>query len=240
MKIGIMQPYFFPYLGYWQLMKAVDKYVVYDDVNYIKSGWINRNAVLVKGKRHNINVILIAASPNKLINQICVNTDERVQKKLFKTISEYYSKAPFYAQVKPILEKIIFSQEPNLAKYLFESIKAVATYLQIHTELMLSSQIAKDNSLKGYKKVIEISKALGGTEYLNSFGGFDLYEPHRAEFLANGIVLRYLKMKEIVYPQFNNEFVPNLSIIDVMMFNSPEEIKKMLGDYTVINSEGQA
>ena len=240
MKIGIMQPYFFPYLGYWQLMKAVDKYVVYDDVNYIKSGWINRNAVLVKGKRHNINVILIAASPNKFINQICVNTDERVQKKLFKTISEYYSKAPFYAQVKPILEKIIFSQEPNLAKYLFESIKAVAAYLQIHTELMLSSQIAKDNSLKGYKKVIEISKVLGGTEYLNSFGGFDLYEPHRAEFLDNGIVLRYLKMKEIVYPQFNNEFVPNLSIIDVMMFNSPEEIKKMLGDYTVINSEGQA
>ena len=240
MKIGIMQPYFFPYLGYWQLMKAVDKYVVYDDVNYIKSGWINRNAVLVKGKRHNINVILIAASPNKLINQICVNTDERVQKKLFKTISEYYSKAPFYAQVKPILEKIIFSQEPNLARYLFESIKAVAAYLQIHTELMLSSQIAKDNSLKGYKKVIEISKVLGGTEYLNSFGGFDLYEQHRAEFLANGIVLRYLKMKEIVYPQFNNEFVPNLSIIDVMMFNSPEEIKKMLGDYTVINSEGQA
>ena len=123
MKLGIMQPYFFPYLGYWQLMNAVDKYIVYDDVNYIKGGRINRNAILLQGKAHNINLILQGASPNKHINQIKVNTIPNIQRKLLKTIDQAYRKAPYYNQVMPILHTIITQEEDNLAKYLFQLVQ---------------------------------------------------------------------------------------------------------------------
>ena len=234
MKIGIMQPYFFPYLGYWQLMNAVDRYVVYDDVNFIKGGRINRNAILINGKAQNINLILSGASPNKHINEVTVNNDERVKNKLLRTISESYGKAPFFSEVFPIIEKIIKQDETDLSKYLKGSFELIGAYLGITTELLLSSELDKDCSLKAHEKVIAIVKLLGGDEYFNSVNGIPLYEPYREEFKNAGIQLRFPKMRDITYPQFKNEFVPNLSIIDIMMFNSQEECQKLLQEYDFV------
>lgn len=233
MKLGIMQPYFFPYLGYWQLMNAVDTYIVYDDVNYIKGGRINRNSILINREAKNINLILSGATPTKHINEIFVN-DSLVQKrKILSKIQLAYSKAPNYERVYPIFEKVFLQQENNLAKYLYNSFKIVGEYLNIQTKILLSSELKKDCGLKGKDKVISICKLLGADEYYNSVGGMELYD--KEEFAANGIKLSFLKMNDnIVYKQFNNEFVPYLSIIDVMMFNSQQECQEMLKRYTLI------
>ena len=234
MKLGIMQPYFFPYLGYWQLMNAVDVYVVYDDVNFIKGGRINRNAVLMNGAASNINLILNGASPNKLINEIQVKNDPLPKTKLLKTLEACYGRAPYFKQVMPLLEEIINQDEESLPKYLFRSFQIIGDYLGITTKLVMSSDLDKDCALKGYKKVIAICKLFGANEYYNSVNGIPLYEPHREEFAQEGIELCFPKMRDIRYPQYKNEFVPNLSIIDVMMFNSQEECKALLKEYDLV------
>ena len=222
MKIGIMQPYFFPYIGYWQLINAVDKYVIYDDVNYIKGGWINRNRILINDKPSFINLKMNGSSPNKLIKEIHVSNDNRWKNKLLKSIELSYRKAPFFEMSFPIIEEIINHDEVNLSLYLENLIKRIAEYLEMNTEFVLSSNIEKDNSLKGQDKVIEICKSLGAKEYYNAIGGVELYSAEN--FNSYGIELRFLRTEYIEYKQFKNDFSPYLSIIDVMMFNSKEEI----------------
>ncbi|MBW6410295.1 WbqC family protein [Clostridium weizhouense] len=232
MKLGIMQPYFFPYIGYWQLMNAVDKYVIYDDVNFIKGGWINRNRILMNSEAKVINVQMNGASPNKLINEIEVSGNQVHNKKLLKSIESCYKKAPYYSSIFPIIENIITQDEKNLAKYLEYAIKKVCEYLDIDTEIIISSTINKNNNLKGQDKVIEICKVLGADEYYNAIGGQYLYSYE--DFSSEGLKLKFLETERIEYKQFNNEFVANLSIIDVMMFNSKEEIKKILNQYKLL------
>lgn len=232
MKLGIMQPYFFPYIGYWQLMNTVDKYVIYDDVNYIKRGWINRNRILMNDEPHIINLKMNGASQNKRINEIYVSDDNVYKNKLIKTIEHCYKKAPLFDKAFPILEEIIHYDEEILSLYLENLIKKIAEYLEIKTEIVLSSNIEKDNNLRGQNKILKICKHLGAKEYYNAIGGVGLYSP--GEFESNGIKLRFLKTEAIEYKQFKNKFVPNLSIIDVMMFNSKDEIRNILGRYSLM------
>ena len=234
MKVGIMQPYFFPYLGYWQLMNAVDKYVVYDDVNFINRGRINRNAILIQNSAHNINLILNGASQNKLINEITISDDPKNISKLLRTIEMAYAKAPYFSQIMPLIEDVVRCTETNLALYLYHTFEIIGEYLGIRTNLIFSSSIEKDCTLKKEKKIIQICKILGGSEYYNSISGIPLYEPHRAEFEQNGIELSFPKMRDVRYRQYKEEFIPNLSIIDVMMFNSQEECQRLLGEYDLL------
>lgn len=232
MKLGIMQPYFLPYIGYWQLLNAVDKYVIYDDVNFIKGGWINRNNILINNEAKLFNIQMQGASSNKLINEIEVSPNKVWKKKFLKTIENSYSKAPFYNEVYPVLEDIINHNEPNLAKYITHSISKVCEYLEITTRLVVSSDIAKDNELKAQDKVIEICKKLDAREYYNAIGGKELYS--YSDFENNNIKLKFLETCKIEYTQFNDQFVPNLSIVDVLMFNSIEKVKLMLDNYKII------
>jgi hypothetical protein len=229
MKLGIMQPYFFPYIGYWQLLNYVDTYVVYDDVNYIKGGWINRNFILANGKKSLLTLQLKKASPNKLINEIEIG--DNFNKKL-KTISQAYSKAPFFDSIFPIIESLFMSSESNLAFFLFESIKKISEYLEIETSILLSSSLQKDNSLSGQDKIVNICQKLEADTYVNAIGGQDLYSKNI--FLENNIKLDFLKSNSIEYPQFNNEFIANLSMIDVLMFNSPSQIKEYLSRFELV------
>lgn len=231
-KIGVMQPYFFPYIGYWQLMNAVDKYVIFDDVNYINKGWINRNRILINGQPNFFNLPLVGASQNKLINEIEVNKQEKSYLKNLRTVEMAYKKAPYFQEVFSLFEKVIQSDEINLAKYLKNSIEIVSRYLSINTELLLSSEIEKNCSLKGQEKILEICKNLGGTEYYNAIGGVELYSQDL--FRSNGINLSFVKTNNIEYKQYENEFCPGLSILDVMMFNSPEEIRMFLDDFELV------
>lgn len=232
MKIGIMQPYLFPYIGYWQLLNAVDKYVIYDDVNYIKGGWINRNNILINGEAKLISLQMQKASPNKLINNIEISGNIILNKKLLKTIESCYKKAPFFKEVFPIIESIINQEEKNLARYIEFSIRKISEYLSIDTEFIVSSDIVKNNDLRGQDKVIEICKKIGANEYFNAIGGENLYS--RDDFASQNIKLNFLKTKTVEYQQFGNKFVPNLSIIDIMMFNKTSKINDILNNYEVL------
>lgn len=227
-----MQPYFFPYIGYWQLINAVDKYVIYDDVNFIKRGWINRNKILMNGESKLINIQMRKVSQNKLINEIEVLGNFIYKKKLLKTLEICYKKTPYYKDVFPVIESILTLNEKNLARYLEFSIRRVSEYLSIDTEFIVSSMITKNNNLRGQEKIIEICKVLGADEYINSIGGQNLYSS--SDFVTKGIRLKFLQTGDIEYKQFKSEFVPNLSIVDVMMFNEPRQINKMLDDYVLL------
>jgi len=229
MKLGIMQPYFLPYIGYFQLINVVDKYVIYDDVNYIKGGWINRNKLLLNGKEFMFNLILSGASPNKLINEVLVGYN---QSKLVKTIETAYKKAPYFDTVFPMMKIIVEYEDKNLARFIGNSLIQIADYLKFNTKLIYSSELQKNSSLRAQDKVIHICTILQATEYYNAIGGMELY--NKANFEAHNIKLRFLKTQLIEYKQFDNLFVPNLSILDVMMFNSVEEINKMLDRYLLL------
>ena len=151
MKLGIMQPYFMPYIGYFQLMKAVDKYVVYDDVNYIKGGWANRNHILINGENEMFTVTLQKASPNKLFNEIVIGDDF---KKLMKTLQMNYSRAINFDQTMVLMERIISFPNKQLAVFIANSFREILSYLSVETEILMSSEIPKDNSLRGKDKII--------------------------------------------------------------------------------------
>ena len=137
MKLGIMQPYFLPYIGYWQLMNAVDRYVVYEDVNYINRGWINRNRILIRGNPAYFNLPMSGASQNKLIREIGVDHESRILEKNLKTVEMAYKKAPCFDAVFPLMQKILSGKEESLSGFLFDSIKIICDYLEIDTELLL-------------------------------------------------------------------------------------------------------
>ena len=232
MKLGIMQPYFIPYIGYWQLMNAVDKYIVYDDVNFIKGGLINRNRILVNGEPKYFNIPRLGASQHKLINEVEVNHNEKLKNKNMRVIEGAYQKAPYYEEVKALLEEIMNGEQKSISDFILNSFKIINKYLGINTELILSSTLDKDCSLKGQDKVLSICELLGATEYYNAIGGQELYSFE--EFKKHGISLKFLDTGAIEYKQFGNEFQSNLSIIDMMMFNSKDKIKEFLNKYTLI------
>ncbi len=229
MRLGIMQPYFFPYLGYWQLLANVDKYVVYDDVTYIKGGWINRNNFLINGQKNLLTMQLEKASSYTLIKDITIKDDFV---KFLKTIEMGYKKAPFFEDSFRLLKDICQCPEKKLGQFLFNSHIKICEYLGIDTELILSSSFEKHTELKGKDKVISICKQLGADEYINAIGGQELYD--KKEFAENGIRLNFLQANLREYRQLKNEFVAGLSIIDIMMFNSKEEIKEMLNDFKLV------
>lgn len=229
MKLGIMQPYFLPYIGYWQLINAVDKYVIYDDVNFINKSWINRNNILLNGDKHQINLLLTEASQNKLINQVAIQDN---QTKLIRTIELNYKKAPMFLQVFPLFLHIMEYPDKNLAKFIGNSIVEIARYLSIETEFIYSSTLDKDNTLRAQDKILNICKLLNANKYINAIGGADLYS--KDDFNKVGIELSFLETKIEPYKQFKNEFVPYLSLLDVMMFNDVESINIMFNKYNLI------
>jgi hypothetical protein len=229
MKIAIMQPYFFPYIGYFQLINAVDIFVIYDDVNFIKQGWISRNRILMNCAEHLMTLQLSGASSNKHINKIKIGNN---QDKLLKTIFHAYHRAPFFDRVYPLIVSVLTNQEQNLSLFLAQLLQSICFYLNIKTKLILSSSFEKDNRLKGYEKGIEICKRFHADTYINAIGGKSLYS--KDEFLAHGIDLLFIRTNEIVYKQLNCEFVPSLSIIDVMMFNPIGKIQEMLSEYELV------
>ena len=227
MKIAIMQPYFLPYIGYFQLMNAVDTFVVYDNIKYTKKGWINRNRILVNGKDEYISLPLKSGSDYLHVNQreLSASFDDD-RKKLLRVVAHAYRKAPYFDIAYSLLTDILNDSSQNLFEFLYHSLQTVHGYLGLRTELLISSSVPANHDLKSQDRVISICKALHATEYINPPGGVDLYTEDA--FSANNIQLRFLQTGGIEYQQFNNVFVSNLSILDVMMFNSREKIQEYL------------
>lgn len=218
-----------PYIGYFQLIREVDKYIVYDDVNYIKKGWINRNNILENGSAKLFTISLKEASQNKLINEIEIVDDFS---KFKKKLQYNYSKAPYYNETYSMIERIVDYPDKNLSRFIINSLREILAFLNIDTEILISSELTKDNSLKGKDKIIQINKILKSNTYVNAIGGQELY--NNDEFETQGIKLNFLRSIPYSYPQFKDVFIPNLSIIDILMFNSQEEIKKILNSYELV------
>ena len=229
MKLAIMQPYFFPYIGYFQLIQAVDTFVIYDDVNYIKKGWVNRNFILAQGNKQLATLPLKSASQNKLINQIEICTGKE---KLLRSIYHSYCKAPYFANVFPLIEDILLQKEENLAAFLDYQLQKLCLYLELNPVWLISSKLKKNNELRGQDKIINICKELKATQYINLPSGVNLYNDD--SFISQNIILSFIHQKTFSYKQFSNEFSPNLSIIDVLMFNNKKQCLSLLTKYQII------
>lgn len=233
-SLAIMQPYVFPYLGYFQLINAVDKYIMFDDVAFIKGGWINRNAILSKGKRQRFTIPVLGASPNKKIREVLVSGDPHWKRKLLATIEQAYSKAPFFSAVFPLIEGVFRdSEQKSLADLASRSILAVSDTLKIMKNIKRSSGVYENQSLGRTERLIDICRQEGMTTLINPGGGRDLYCKDR--FREDGIDLRFLQMRPVTYQQFRaDSFVPSLSIIDVLMFNGRDGTRTLLEDYDLL------
>ncbi len=221
-RLAIMQPYFFPYIGYFQLIAAVDQFIVYDNIKYTKKGWINRNRMLQNGKDVMFSLPLKSDSDYLDICQRTVAADFN-RDKLLNQFKGTYRHAPYFEQTFPLVEQIVRYEDTNLFRFLHHSIVKTCEHLGIATEIRISSGIAMDHELKNQDKVLALCEAVGATTYINTIGGMELYS--KETFRERGIELKFIRSKPFEYPQFGNEFVPWLSIIDVMMFNPVETIR---------------
>ncbi|MDF0718778.1 WbqC family protein [Kaistella sp. PBT33-4] len=232
MTAAIMQPYFFPYIGYFQMINAVDVFVFYDDVNFIKKGWVNRNNFLLNGRGKLFTIPLKDASQNKMINEVKTILESPDVSKILETIKQNYKKAPFFQGVFPVIERVFRLQNSTIGDLAMVSIQVVNEYLGITTVLQRSSmEFADTKGLERAERLIAICKQVGAETYINAIGGQELYS--KEYFASKGIDLKFIKSEPLDYKQFDHEFVPWLSIIDVMMFNSVEDIRKMLKYYTL-------
>jgi hypothetical protein len=236
MKLAIMQPYLFPYIGYFQLINVVDKFVIYDDVNFIKQGWINRNNILVQGKSLMFTVPLVNQSSFAKIKEIEVNSKlyDSWKKKFLRTIEQSYKKAPYFKEVFNIISNVVDVQgnENLISEVATKSLVATSNYLGLKTEFVFTSEVYGNQILSGPERVIDICKKENGTQYINPIGGQELYS--QEVFEQSGLDLKFIKSLPLSYDQFSGDFVPWLSMIDVLMFNSIDEIKLLLEKFELI------
>lgn len=231
-SIAVMQPYFLPYLGYYQQVIASEKFVFLDDVTYIKSGWVNRNRILLNNSDHLFSISLTNASSYRAINEIELYSPEIQLAKLVKKMDAAYSKAPFFKSAFDLVKSIIFFDNRNLSEYNKNSIKKVLNYLEIDSKIVESSAVYQNKHLKAQDRIFDICKKEKANVYINSIGGTSLYNKH--EFEKHDIELKFIKPLDIEYKQFNERFVPWLSIVDVLMFNSTDTVKQLLNRYTFL------
>ena len=236
MKVAVMQPYIFPYIGYFQLLNAVDHFVFYDDVNYIKGGWINRNKILVSGEASLFTIPLEKASSFSEIKAINIHPIlyQKWLKKFIQTLNQSYKKAPFFNDVFPIIKNILEPSKINsIGNLSIKSIIEISNYLQLEKKFHISSEKFSDRKGKDKtERLLYILNDLECEEYINPIGGEKLYS--RDDFKAENIKLNFIKGSINRYPQISKEFIPGLSILDVLMFNSIEDIKIMLNDYELL------
>jgi len=231
MKTAVMQPYFFPYIGYYQLLAVVDTFVILDDVNFIKRGWINRNNILLNGKAHLFSLPLDKPSQNKLISETKLYFPQRERCKFLKKIQAAYQKAPMFKEFEGALERVVMFEEDDLTGFIQHSFDVVCNYLGMSLKVVRSTDIEKDSSLRAQDRIIELCKRIGTSEYFNLVGGKALYD--RESFQKEGMALGFVSPRtdEVEYKQFKNDFVPNLSMLDVLMFNERKAIVSMLSKY---------
>ncbi|MEM6469837.1 MAG: WbqC family protein [Planctomycetota bacterium] len=234
-RIAVMQPYFFPYIGYWQLLDAADVFVVYDNLKYTKKGWINRNRFLEHGVDRVFSIPLEADSDAKHIDQRHVSKSfDRT--KLLRRIKTAYRRAPHFESAFSIFSESVSFSRRNLFDFLHHSILRLAAELSFDVSIIPSSAIPIDHNKRSQDKVLDICKTLNATEYINPIGGTQLYA-HEA-FESIGVDLHFVHTTSIRYTQFKNEFVPWLSILDILMFNSLEQTSELIREnYTLVRGD---
>ncbi len=235
-RVAIMQPYFLPYIGYFQLINAVDEFIIYDNIQFSKKGWFHRNRLLQNGKDEYFTLPLKKDSDFLDVNERFLSESWEFEKyKILRKIKENYRKAPFFEVSFPIIEAVFNFKNTNLFEFSFNSLKILCDRLDIKTSFIISSILDIDHeTILGEAKVMALCKAVNATHYVNPIGGLELYS--RSNFENCNLELSFIKSNPIVYQQFNENFVPWLSILDLMMFNSIDQIKLWLNDFDVIRN----
>lgn len=233
MKTAIMQPYIFPYLGYFQLIQAVDEFVFLDNVNFIKRGWVNRNCILINNEKKLITFPCIGISQNKFIQHTEIDITNKEYGKLLKTIKLAYKKAPYYNEVIHIVENTLQSDSRTISELAILSIQNTANYLEIKTDFKISSKEFGDiKTTIPSDQLIQICKAMKSDKYINAIGGQKLYD--KEYFTQRNVDLFFLKPEISSYKQFNEDFIGSLSILDVLMFNDIKTIQTKLLKYDLL------
>lgn len=232
-KVAIMQPYFLPYIGYWQLMHHADIFVVYDDIKFTKKGWINRNRFLLNGQPE------IFSLPLKKDSDFLDIRDRRLAEvfhrekfRLLRRLESAYRHAAHFKEGKSLLDKVFASVEANLFRFIYHSIEQVRLTLGITNRLVASSTLDIPRETTGQARVIATCKALEATDYINPVGGIDLYD--QQAFWGEGIRLRFQSVRPLQYSQFEYAFVPNLSILDAIMFLGIEGVREFLPEIDLL------
>jgi hypothetical protein len=232
MKLAIMQPYFFPYIGYWQLIHAVHRFVIYDDVNYIKGGWVNRNRILINGGPAYITVPLHHPSPFRRICDTTLQPSTSWRDSQVRMLETTYRRAPRFAVVFPVVERLIRHETDSLPEYLAYQLRTLAAFMGIETEFVSSSRRYANSNLPGQARLLDICCREGATTYINPAGGRELYDP--SAFRTFGIDLRFIVMRSFQYRQRSKGFVPRLSIIDALMEIGPVETRRHLDAFDLV------
>jgi len=233
MRLAIMQPYLFPYLGYFQLIGSSDHFLFLDDANFIKQGWINRNYILVNKKPTLFTVPLLKASSNSPINQTRINMDlyPRWKKGFMKTLKQAYCKAKNFENIYPLIESILQLENDHISSLASDSVVEVSSYLNLRSRFTWTSKKHSNLSVNGVDRVIAICKAEGADKYINLPGGKDLYK--KSDFLENDLQLEFIEVIQKKYQQKSDHFVPNLSIIDILMNKDKKEAIQLVNNYSL-------
>jgi hypothetical protein len=229
MKVGIMQPYFLPYIGYFQLMAAVDKFVLLDDVNFINRGWVNRNRIAVNGQPSWLTVPLSGASQNRLIREIDIAPDDGWVRKMHRAVAVAYAKAPEADSVIPIFESWLSKAAGNLADFLLLTLSETAARLGIETEILPTSSIFPKNGHKGQERILNICRELGASSYINPPGGRELYD--RGLFSDARMELSFLRPNLGALRLAGPPGDASLSILHILMHKSREEAAQAAGTF---------
>lgn len=226
MKLAVMQPYLFPYIGYFQLIYAADLFLIYDDVAYIKQGYINRNSILSPNGATRFTIPVPGASSNKLISELAFSEDVA---KVLRTIEQSYSKAPHFEEVFPMIRGALELDDRSIASVCQRSFEDIFSYLGLEKQFKKTSELEYNRSASARDRLIALCQQFSADSYINAPGGRKLYA--KQDFAEKGIDLKFVESLPVEYSQGGASFVPNLSIIDVLMNCSHEKVRELLGRY---------
>ncbi|MCK0152857.1 WbqC family protein [Alcanivorax sp. S6407] len=228
MKLAVMQPYLFPYIGYFQLICASDLFLIYDDVAYIKQGYINRNNILSASGVTRFTVPVPGGSSNKLISDLAFS-DNVV--KVIRTVEQSYSKAPYFDDVFPIIRGVMEFEDRSIASVCKKSYEEIFSYLGLDKEFRKTSDLEYERTSQPVGRLLSLCHKFGADCYINASGGRKLYS--KREFANKGVDLKFIDSMAVEYTQCHHGFIPNLSMIDVLMSCSKEEVLELLGRYSL-------
>lgn len=232
-----MQPYFFPYLGYFSLINQADEFMLFDTPQFMRKGWIERNRIIkLSGGSVYIKVPLIKSSLDTSIKDMKIDHSLNWRNKIVSQLDIYKKKAPYYKQVKALLEDCISDDDTSISIMNENVLRKVCQYIGISTKITVFSEMnLKINIPQAPDEwALNICKSIGATTYINAAGGQDFFDPKK--YKDNNIELYFVEQPLPPYEQLGNEFESGLSILDIMMFNSPEDIMAMLSQGTLQSS----
>jgi len=233
MKLAIMQPYFLPYIGYFQLINHVDEFIILDNVNFINKGFINRNKLSSHNGELTFSLPIKRKSQNKKIHE-CFLSPEYIKwrTKFYKTLNQNYKTFPFFDETMLVIEKILNFESQNLASFVTHSIKCIAETLELKAEINVNSRSYKNQNVTAQDRIINICKQAGATTYINSSGGVELYD--RSVFMKNGLNLHFINSDISGLANKIQNRNPYLSIIDLLMTLGKKKTIQLLPYYNLL------